>query len=137
MRTSRYLSEQKTVLKEEISVALSKKIEFEKTARQFWPPQEVNVRWEFPDCVYRTGHGYSTYHLFSVDSDYKITSLKTSEPGATEVIVIDRGFLRICAGKSANIHEHLLFIILCAKIMFLNRRRLIDRTKNQMIIICM
>jgi hypothetical protein len=72
MRTSIYLPEKKTQLKEQIMDVLYGRVEFDKTGQQFWLPQEVNVSWEFPEWIYRNQHKYSDYHLFSVESNYKI-----------------------------------------------------------------
>jgi hypothetical protein len=78
MRTCRYLAGERAVLKEGSTDTLYEKAEFEKTVQQFWLPREVNVSWDFPDCVYGDRHRYSAYRLVSVDSDRKITSLKTT-----------------------------------------------------------
>jgi hypothetical protein len=53
-------------------------VEYQKTTlgdnpREFWLPRDVQVEWEFPDRTFRTRHKYSDYHLFAVETDYKIT----------------------------------------------------------------
>jgi hypothetical protein len=52
-------------------------IEFDNTHQQFWLPREVYVSWEFPNYTYCNLHKYSDYHLFAVESDYKVTQPKT------------------------------------------------------------
>ena len=55
------------------------KVRFDNTSREFWLPKEVRVRLDFPDCRYFNWHKYSDYHLFSVESDYKITLPKVDK----------------------------------------------------------
>jgi hypothetical protein len=66
-----------TILKEQITDILYEKVEFENTKKQFWLPSEANVSFEIPDWTFRNQHKYSDYHLFSVESDYKIGQPKT------------------------------------------------------------
>ena len=73
MKTSMQFPEKKTILKEQITDVLYENVEFENGGRQFWLPREVNVSWELPDWTYRNQHKYSDYHLFSVESDYRIS----------------------------------------------------------------
>jgi hypothetical protein len=77
MRTSMQFPEQKTILREQITDALYKKVDFDDTRQQFWLPSEVKVRWELPGLVYWNLHKYSDYHWFTVESDSKIAPLKS------------------------------------------------------------
>jgi hypothetical protein len=77
MRTSMLSPETQTALKETITDISYEKIQFAKRGQEFWLPREINVSWEFPytdrlNWIYRNQHLYSDYHLFTVDSDYKI-----------------------------------------------------------------
>jgi VWFA-related protein len=77
MRTSMLSPEMQTALKETITDISYEKIQFAKRGQEFWLPREINVSWEFPytdrlNWIYRNQHLYSDYHLFTVDSDYKI-----------------------------------------------------------------
>jgi VWFA-related protein len=76
MRTSLLLPERQTALKETITEISYEKVHFDRRG-EFWLPREINVSWEFQftdrlNWVYRNQHLYSDYHLFTVDSDYKI-----------------------------------------------------------------
>ncbi len=65
-----------TTLKEQITDIIYEKVEFESIQKQFWLPHEVNISWELPEWTFRNQHKYSDYHLFSVESEYKISKPK-------------------------------------------------------------
>jgi hypothetical protein len=78
MRTSMQFPEQKTILREQITDVLYKKVIFDDTRQQFWLPSEVKVRWELPGMIYWNLHKYSDYRSFTVEGDYKIVPLKSN-----------------------------------------------------------
>ncbi len=89
MRTDLLLPERKTELTETITDIYYDRVKFRGALREFWLPQEINVSWEFPqtdrlNLIYRNQHRYSDYHLFSVESDYKIAQpdINKRNPGA-------------------------------------------------------
>jgi len=49
------------------------RVQFDNSSREFFLPQEIRIDWELPYCKCTNRHEYSDYHLFSVESDYKIT----------------------------------------------------------------
>jgi hypothetical protein len=79
MKTSMQSAERASSLREQITDVICEKVEFDNTRQQFWLPREVSVSWEFPDYTYRNLHKYSDYHLFAVESDYKVTQPKASK----------------------------------------------------------
>jgi hypothetical protein len=77
IRTELLLPEVSSSLKETITDIRYEKLLFDRRGREFWLPREINVSWEllYSDklsWVYRNQHQYSDYHLFTVDTDYKI-----------------------------------------------------------------
>jgi hypothetical protein len=84
MRTDMLLPERQTMLMETITDIHYGKVQFDNPRREFWLPQEIEVSWEFPlefgnSLIYRNHHKYSTYHFFTVDTDYKITLPKVDK----------------------------------------------------------
>ena len=77
--TEMLLPQRETSLKETNADIYYEKVRFDNTSREFWLPKEVRVRLDFPDCRYFNWHKYSDYHLFSVESDYKITLPKVEK----------------------------------------------------------
>ena len=78
MRTSMLLAEKQTGLRETTSDIYYEPVKFD-TQQQFWLPRVVDVSWEFPGLIFRNQHKYSDYHLFSVESDYKLTQPKVNK----------------------------------------------------------
>jgi len=76
MRTSMQSPEVATPLEEQITDVVYESVQFENTPVQFWLPKEVNVSWQLPRSIYRNQHKYSDYHLFAVESEYKISQPK-------------------------------------------------------------
>ena len=73
IRTSMLQPEKEGTLEDTMTDVRYEKVLFDNPRREFWLPKEVNVRWKFPNWTYFNRHQYSDYHLFSVESGYKIT----------------------------------------------------------------
>jgi hypothetical protein len=74
------LSERETSLKETTTDISYERVRLGVASREFWLPREVYVDWGFPGGLkYISRHKYSDYHLFTVQSDYKITQPKADK----------------------------------------------------------
>jgi hypothetical protein len=75
MRTTLLLCEKDNIVKNQTTDIHYMRVAFEDGGRQFWLPREVKVSWELANTNIRfmNQHKYSDYHLFAVESDYKIT----------------------------------------------------------------
>jgi hypothetical protein len=67
------------VLKEQTTDIYYQKVRFTGIQQPFWLPKEVNIRWELPNITYQNKHKYSDFHLFSVETGYKIIPPKTKK----------------------------------------------------------
>ena len=76
MYTKMLLPETATSLRATNSLISYEKVRFDNKSVDFWLPKEAVVDWEFQKLAYVSRHKYSDYHLFSVESDYKITQPK-------------------------------------------------------------
>ncbi len=56
-----------------------REIHFEGVSQSFWLPGEVVVEMKVQGVVYHNWHRYSDYHLFDVQSDYKIVPPKAKD----------------------------------------------------------
>jgi VWFA-related protein len=74
--TSMLSMETPSSLKATTADVVYQKITFGDDPREFWLPRDVQVEWEFPDRTYTTRHRYSDYHLFTVETDYKIAPVR-------------------------------------------------------------
>jgi hypothetical protein len=79
MRTRMLLKEKPAALMRTSTDIRYGRVQFEKSRREFWLPQQVSISWVFPDCTYSNRHRYSDYHLFTVESDYQITQPKVGK----------------------------------------------------------
>lgn len=70
--TSMLLPERPVTLKETTTDIIYAKVQLDDSSREFLLPQEIRIDWELPYCKCTNRHKYSDYHLFSVESDYKI-----------------------------------------------------------------
>jgi hypothetical protein len=76
MRTSMLMAEKQATLKKTSTDVRYGRVQFGKSKGEFWLPKRVDISWEFPDWIYRNRHQYSDYHLFTVESDFKIAQPK-------------------------------------------------------------
>ena len=67
------------VLKEQTTDIHYQKVLFKGIQQPFWLPKEVNIRWKLPRITYQNKHKYSDFHLFSVETGYKIIPPKTKK----------------------------------------------------------
>ena len=67
--------DKKTTLEGTMTDVSYRKVRFHDNS-EFWLPHEVFVSWDFPDYTYTSRHRYSDYHIFTVNTDYKITQPK-------------------------------------------------------------
>lgn len=80
MYTRMLLPERETSLKETTTDISYERVRLGVASREFWLPREVYVDWGFPGGLkYISRHKYSDYHLFTVQSDYKITQPKADK----------------------------------------------------------
>ena len=55
------------------------RVRFGNSPQEFWLPQEVTVDWNFGITSYTSRHKYSDYHLFTVETDYKLAPPKVEK----------------------------------------------------------
>ena len=77
--TTMLLPERPVTLKGTTTDIVYAGVRFDDSPREFFLPQEIHIDWELPYCRCINRHKYSDYHLFSVESDYKITQPEFSK----------------------------------------------------------
>ncbi len=79
IRTRMLSPEKPGTLKRTMTDVQYDKVRFDDTQREFWLPKTAYIYWEFSNWTYINQHEYSDYHLFSVETEYKIKQPKAEK----------------------------------------------------------